>query len=83
MTPQEKEELQRQVTNWLQQCLNVYSVSPYGAPVLFNRKKEGSLQMFIDYRQFNRKTMRARFPLLHFQDLLDQVSQYTFFRHWI
>jgi hypothetical protein len=79
MTPQEKEEVQRQVTDLLQRGLIEPSVSPYGAPVLFVQKKDGSLRMCIDYRQLNKLTIRDRFPLPHIQDLLDQVSQSTIF----
>jgi hypothetical protein len=79
MTPQEKEEVQRQVPDLLQRGLFEPSVSPYGAPVLFVQKKDGSLRMCIDDRQLNKITSRDRFPLPHIQDLLDQVSQCTVF----
>jgi hypothetical protein len=77
MTPLEKEEVQRQIADLLSKGLIEPSVSPYGAPVLFVQKKDGTLRMCIDYRQLNKITVRDRFPLPHVQDLLDQVSQCT------
>jgi hypothetical protein len=79
MTPQEKDEVKRQITDLLEKGLIEPSVLPYGAPVLFVQKKDGSLRMCIDYRQLNKITIRDRFPLPHVQDLLDQVSQCTIF----
>jgi hypothetical protein len=64
MTPQEKEEVQRQIADLLSKGLIEPSVSPYGAPVLFVQKKDGTLRMCIDYRQLT----KSRFvigPLYH------------------
>ncbi|GKA66064.1 putative reverse transcriptase domain-containing protein [Tanacetum coccineum] len=48
------------------------SSSPWGAPVLFVKKKDGSFQMCIDYRELNKLTMKNRYPLPKIDDLFDQ-----------
>ncbi|XP_015165293.1 RNA-directed DNA polymerase homolog [Solanum tuberosum] len=50
------------------------SVSPWGAPVLFMRKKYGSLRMCIDYRQPNKATIKNKYPLSRIDDLFDQLQ---------
>nr|GFC44913.1 putative reverse transcriptase domain-containing protein [Tanacetum cinerariifolium] len=49
------------------------SSSPWGAPVLFVKKKDGSFQMYIDYRELNKLTVKNRYPLLRIDDLFDQL----------
>ena len=55
------------------------SYSPWGAPILFVKKKEGSLQMCIDYRELNKLTVKNRYPLPHIDDLFDQLQGNTVF----
>ncbi|GJT62779.1 putative reverse transcriptase domain-containing protein [Tanacetum coccineum] len=50
------------------------SSSPWGAPVLFVKKKDGSFRMCIDYRELNRLTVKNRYPLLRIDDLFDQLQ---------
>nr|GFB99283.1 putative reverse transcriptase domain-containing protein [Tanacetum cinerariifolium] len=50
------------------------SSSPWGAPVLFVRKKDGSYRMCIDYRELNKLTIKNRYPLLRIDDLFDQLQ---------
>ena len=50
------------------------SSSPWGAPVLFVRKKDGSLRMCIDYRQLNKVTTKNKYPLPRIDDLFDQLQ---------
>eukprot|EP00253_Pinus_taeda_P036316 PITA_36316 len=47
------------------------SVSPWGAPVLFVKKKDGTLQMCIDYRQLNKLTIKNKYPLPRIDELFD------------
>ncbi|GKE48456.1 putative reverse transcriptase domain-containing protein, partial [Tanacetum coccineum] len=47
--------------------------SPWGAPVLFVKKKDGSLCMCIDYRELNKLTVKNRYPLPRIDDLFDQL----------
>ncbi|GJT54911.1 putative reverse transcriptase domain-containing protein [Tanacetum coccineum] len=48
--------------------------SPWGAPVLFVKKKDGSLRMCIDYRELNKLTVKNRYPLPRIDDLFDQLQ---------
>ncbi|GJU87756.1 putative reverse transcriptase domain-containing protein [Tanacetum coccineum] len=48
------------------------SSSPWGAAVLFVKKKDGSFRMCIDYRELNKLTVKNRYPLLRIDDLFDQ-----------
>ena len=55
------------------------SVSPWGAPVLFVKKKDGTLRLCIDYRQLNRITIKNRYPLPRIDDLFDQLKSANVF----
>lgn len=50
------------------------SMSPWGAPVLFVKKKDGTLRMCMDYHQLNKLTVKNKFPLPHIDELFDQVK---------
>nr|GEX54408.1 retrovirus-related Pol polyprotein from transposon TNT 1-94 [Tanacetum cinerariifolium] len=50
------------------------SSSPWGAPVLFVKKKDGSFRMCIDYQELNKLTVKNRYPLLRIDDLFDQLQ---------
>ncbi|GJZ96709.1 putative reverse transcriptase domain-containing protein, partial [Tanacetum coccineum] len=50
------------------------STSPYGAPVLFVKKKDGSFKMCTDYQEFNKLTVKNRYPLPRIDDLFDQLQ---------
>ena len=49
-------------------------MSPWEAPVLFMRKKDGSLRMCINYRQLNKVTIKNKYPLPRIDDLFDQLQ---------
>ena len=49
------------------------STSPWGAPVLFAKKKDKTLRMCIDYGQLNRVTIKNRYPLPRIDELFDQL----------
>ncbi|GJR37515.1 putative reverse transcriptase domain-containing protein [Tanacetum coccineum] len=51
------------------------SSSPWGAPVLFVKKKDGSFRMCIDYRELNKLTVKNRYPLPRIDDLFDQFEK--------
>nr|GFB60206.1 RNA-directed DNA polymerase homolog [Tanacetum cinerariifolium] len=48
--------------------------SPWGAPVLFVKKKDGSIRLCIDYRELNKITIHNRYPLPRIDDLFDQLQ---------
>nr|GEW46654.1 putative reverse transcriptase domain-containing protein [Tanacetum cinerariifolium] len=50
------------------------NTSPWGAPVLFVKKKDGSFRMCIDYRELNKLTVKNRYPLPRTDDLFDQLQ---------
>ncbi|KAK8609334.1 hypothetical protein V6N13_061783 [Hibiscus sabdariffa] len=55
------------------------SSSPWGAPVLFVKKKDGSLRLCIDYRKLNKLTVKNKYPLPRIDDLFDQFRGATIF----
>ena len=55
------------------------SISPWGASVLFVKKKDTSLKMGIDYRQVNKVTIKIKYPLLRIDDLFDQLQGASYF----
>jgi hypothetical protein len=79
MAPAELRELKEQLQDLLDKKFIRPSVSPWGALVLFVKKKDGSLRLCIDYRQLNRVTVRNRYPLPRMDDLFDQLQGAQFF----
>ena len=71
LSPVELEEVKRQVKDLLAKGYIQPSSSPWGAPVLFVAKPDGSLRMAIDYRKLNKCTVANRWPLPRIDDLLD------------
>jgi hypothetical protein len=69
----EMEELKRQLDDLLEHKFIQPSISPYGAPVLFVKKKEGDLRMCVDYRALNKQTVRDTYPLPRIDELTDQL----------
>jgi hypothetical protein len=54
-------------------------VSPWGAPVLFVKKKDGTLRLCIDFRQLNKVTIENKYPLPMIDDLFDQLKDAKIF----
>ncbi|GJY94790.1 putative reverse transcriptase domain-containing protein [Tanacetum coccineum] len=67
-------ELKDQLQELLERGFIRPSVSPWGAPVLFVKKKDGSMRLCIDYRELNKITIRNRYPLPRIDDLFDQLQ---------
>ena len=66
-------ELKKQLQELLEKGFIWPSVSPWGAPVLFVKKKDGSLRLCIDYRRLNQVTVKNQYPLPHIDDLFDHL----------
>ena len=73
MAPSELKELKVQLQELVNKGYVRPSVSPWGAPVLFVKKKDGTMRLCIDYRQLNKVTIRNKYPLPRIDDLFDQL----------
>ena len=71
-------EVRRQLDEYLEKGWIRPSCSPYGAPIVFIRKKTGELRMTVDYRALNRQTKKDVYPLPRIDDLLDKLSRAKF-----
>jgi hypothetical protein len=67
-------ELKKQIEELLEKGFIHPSSSPWGAPVLFVSKKDGSRRMCVDYRSLNEVTIKNKYPLPRIEDLFDQMK---------
>ncbi|GKA99648.1 putative reverse transcriptase domain-containing protein, partial [Tanacetum coccineum] len=74
LAPSEMKELAEQLQELSDKGFIRPSSSPWGAPVLFVKKKDGSFRMCIDYRELNKLTVKNRYPLPRIDDLFDQLQ---------
>ncbi|GKB99225.1 putative reverse transcriptase domain-containing protein [Tanacetum coccineum] len=74
LAPSEMQELSNQLQELADRGFIRPSTSPWGAPVLFVKKKDGSFRMCIDYRELNKLTIKNRYPLPRIDDLFDQLQ---------
>ena len=74
MAPTKLNELREQLKDLLDKGFIRPSCSPWGAPVLFVKKKDGSLCLCVDYRQLNKVTVKNKYPLPRIDDLFDQLQ---------
>ncbi|CAL2255737.1 unnamed protein product [Prunus armeniaca] len=79
MAPAELRELKTQLQELVDMRFIQPCVSPWGALVLFVRKKDGTMRLCIDYRQLNKVTIRNRYPLPRIDDLFDQLKDAKYF----
>nr|KYP59990.1 Retrotransposable element Tf2 [Cajanus cajan] len=79
MAPAELSELKKQVEELLEKQMIRPSVSPWGAPVLLVKKKDGGVRLCVDYRQLNKLTIKNKYPLPRIDDLMDQLRGATIF----
>ena len=70
----ELKELKEQLQDLLDKGFIRTSASPWGAPVLFVKKKDGSMRLCIDYRELNKVTIRNKYPLPRIDDLFNQLQ---------
>ncbi|XP_020102373.1 uncharacterized protein LOC109719935 [Ananas comosus] len=74
MAPAELRELKAQLQDLMDKGFVKPSVSPWGAPVLFVKKKDGTLRLCVDYRELNKVTIKNKYPLPRIDDLFDQLQ---------
>ena len=79
MSQDELTELKRQLTDLLARGLIRPSTSPFGAPILFVRKKDGSLRLCVDYRALNSISVKNSYPLPRVDNMLDRLHGATIF----
>lgn len=73
-SPAQKDEIEKQVHDMLQSGVIVHSMSPYAAPVLLVKRKDGSWRFCIDFRRLNKITVKNKFPLPVVDELLDELD---------
>nr|GFB38366.1 putative reverse transcriptase domain-containing protein [Tanacetum cinerariifolium] len=74
LAPSKMQELSDQLQELADRGFIRPSTLPWGAPVLFVKKKDGSFRMCIDYQELNRLTIKNRYPLPKIDDLFDQLQ---------
>ncbi|KAJ9544953.1 hypothetical protein OSB04_024660 [Centaurea solstitialis] len=79
LAPTEMTKLMNQLQELLDKGFIRPSTSPWGAPVLFVKKKDGSMRMCIDYRELNKVTIKNKYPLPRIDDLFDQLQGASYF----
>ncbi|XP_030479438.1 uncharacterized protein LOC115696688 [Cannabis sativa] len=79
MAPVELAELKKQLGELMDKGYIRHSTSPWGAPVLFAKKANGTLRLCVDYRKLNQMTMKNKYPLRRIDDSFDQLGGSKFF----
>ncbi|GJV14048.1 putative reverse transcriptase domain-containing protein [Tanacetum coccineum] len=79
LAPSEMKELSKQLQELSNKGFIRPSSSPWGAPVLFVKKKYGSFRMCIDYRELNKLTVKNHYPLPRIDDLFDQLQGFNIY----
>ncbi|XP_019431098.1 PREDICTED: uncharacterized protein LOC109338343 [Lupinus angustifolius] len=79
MAPLGLTELKKQLEDLLQKQFVRPSISPWGAPILFVKKNDGSMRLCTDYRHLNKVTIKNKYPLPRIDDLMDQLKGATVF----
>nr|GEU61176.1 putative reverse transcriptase domain-containing protein [Tanacetum cinerariifolium] len=74
LAPSKMQELFNQLQELIDRCFIRPSASPWGALVLFVKKKDGSFRMCIDYRELNKLTIKNRYPLPRIDDLFNRLQ---------
>ncbi|XP_050914988.1 uncharacterized protein LOC127129930 [Lathyrus oleraceus] len=69
----ELDELKKRLENLLEKKFVRLNVSLWGALVLLVKKKDGSMRLYVDYRQLNKVTIKNKYPLPRIDDLMDQL----------
>ena len=79
MSQPEMDELKKQLSELMDKGYIQESKSSYGAPVIFVKKKDGTMRMCIDYRALNKITIKNKYPLPRIDELLDRLLGAKYF----
>ena len=79
MSPSKALELKSKLNRLLEQGFIKPSVSPWGAPILFQKKKDGTFHLCIDFRGLNQCTIKNKYPLPRVDELFDQLHGASYF----
>ena len=79
MASVELKELKTQLQELLDKGFIHPSFSAWGVPILFVKKKDGTLRLCIDYRELNKVTVENKYPLPRIDDLFDQLQGASIF----
>ncbi|XP_076642233.1 uncharacterized protein LOC143353023 [Halictus rubicundus] len=79
LSPPEKEEVNAQIDEWLENKIIQRSQSDYASPIVLVKKKNGSTRLCIDYRRLNNKIVKDRYPLPLIEDHLDRLQDARIF----
>ncbi|GJS83563.1 putative reverse transcriptase domain-containing protein [Tanacetum coccineum] len=74
LAPSEMQELSNQLQELTDRGFIRPSTSPWGAPILFVKKKDGSFRMCIDYRELNKLTIKETYPIAQIDDIINKLQ---------
>jgi hypothetical protein len=74
-----KDEIEAQVANMLKQVVIQKSCSPFNSPVLLVKKKDNTWRFCIDYRYLNALTIKSKYLVLIFDQLMDELAHAKWF----
>jgi hypothetical protein len=78
-SPQQKDEIERQLAEILKASLVVPSMSHHASPALLVKKKDGSWRFCVDYKKLNASTIKNKFPMLIIDEFLDEIVVAKYF----
>lgn len=79
VAPAQREELQRLMSDYIEQGIVEPSTSPWCAPVVLVKKKDGSMRFCVDFRELNKATAKDSYPLPRIDDMLDSLTGASWF----